>query len=295
MEFLFFFGVVVAIAVGICSGYLRAKDRTRSLMPKSAPDKVNLYEVAYMRGGENELTRVIIVSLVEQGYLEIQAGVQEGGGRIALGEIGDQAEKRISQTHTPPPSGALSPTEQAVYEWFTEARTVKDVFEGHLPSELAGYCLPLEEKLQQEQFLGTDEDSGVRWTAGWVGGLIIGSVGGLRLFVGLERDEPVGFLVLMLIAGIGLLASVCRAGRLSSLGKAYLQQLQDPSAQLTASNGTQYALAAAVFGMAGLENTPLSALGDEFKQGEKSASGGCGGCGGGGCSDGGCGGCGGCG
>ena len=105
---------------------------------------------------------------------------------------------------------------------------------------------------------------------------------------------PLGFLVLMSIAGIGWLAVVCSARRLSTLGRAYLEALQDAAAQLIASNGTQYALAAAVLGMAGLENTPLSALGEEFKRGEKSASGGCGGCGAGGCDgDGGCGGCGG--
>ena len=266
--FLFFFGVVIATTVGICFAYLRARDGTRSLTPLSTPDTVDPYEIAYMRGGGNELTRVVIVSLVEQGYLEVQADVQDKTTlvprspwpvRFPNGDppfSDDNLEKRISQTQTHPSARALSPMEQTVYRWFTEARTVKDVFEGSLPNELAGYSLPLEEKLQQEHLLSTDEDSHVRWTGGLVGGLVIGGAGGLRLLVGLSRDEPVGFLVLMSIAGIGWLAVVCSARRLSTLGRAYLEALQDAAAQLIASNGTQYALAAAALGMAGLENTP---------------------------------------
>jgi len=57
IEFLVFYGVVIALVVGLCVAYLRARDRTRFMIQPSMPDRVDPYEVAYLRGAQNELTR----------------------------------------------------------------------------------------------------------------------------------------------------------------------------------------------------------------------------------------------
>ena len=54
-----------------CFRSIRAVDRTRDLEPPEIPAKLDPYEVAYLRGGENEVTRVAIASMIQRGLLQI--------------------------------------------------------------------------------------------------------------------------------------------------------------------------------------------------------------------------------
>jgi hypothetical protein len=110
------------------------------------PGGLDPYEVAYLRGGRNEVARVVIVSLVERRLLELQ---QPDCGSLRGLVTGS---KYIGQ-RAAPPGVRLSELEQAVYDWFAEPRPVGDIFRKSLPAELTPYCLPFEERLQRRQLL----------------------------------------------------------------------------------------------------------------------------------------------
>lgn len=286
-EFLLFYGTAIVVVLVGAWWHLRPKGSTRSNLAPTPEGTIDPYELAYMRGGENEAARVIIVSLAEQGYLEVLVDRQWWR----------SDEKTICQTSVPPEPGSLSAMETTVYDSFAEApRTGADVFASDLPQLVGSYCLGFEERLQQRGLLATEAECTHRLKAKLIGAAIIGMIGAGRLIVAIGRDEPFGFLVLTSIVGFAALAGLCRTLRLSSTGRDYLKQLQEASAQLVATNGTRYALAVALFGTSALANTPYAHLGEEFEQGASVVAGGCGaGCDGGGGGDGGCGGCGGCG
>jgi uncharacterized protein (TIGR04222 family) len=110
------------------------------------------YEIAYLRGGQNEVARVVLVSLVERHILELQqsdAGVLRHFVRNS---------KSIGQRDARP-AVRLSELEQTVYDWFARPRAVSDVFQKSLPQQLAPYCLAFEERLQRRQLL-SDRSAG---------------------------------------------------------------------------------------------------------------------------------------
>lgn len=136
---------------------------------------------------------------------------------------------------------------------------------------------------------------------------LIGSVGGIKILLGMERDRPVILLViLVLIALVVFLAGVNPMSKVSRLGRRYLKALKkqfrwvgEALRERRVPNGLDSSIAMAVFGVGMLSvgtnfgaGTTYAEFSAAFPPGK--ASGGCGGCGGGGCG-GGCGGCGGCG
>ena len=61
---------IIAVIVA-CSISVRSIDRTRGLELPLIPQKLDPYEIAYLRGGQNEVARVAIASLVQRGVLKI--------------------------------------------------------------------------------------------------------------------------------------------------------------------------------------------------------------------------------
>lgn len=103
--------------------------------------------------------------------------------------------------------------------------------------------------------------------------LAVPAVGVVKIWIGLSRDHPVGFLVaLAIIATGGALALFWRCPHLSRRGDALLRRLQDENAGLRApglletANGTaNLPIALGLFGFAVLANTSLAELPEELK------------------------------
>ncbi len=280
--FLVFYAIVSGVTLLLCRRYVLSKDATRSMTAPAIPEKVDSYEIAYMQGGKNEFTRVVIVGLAERGYLQTTSEKPM---------FSSSEKKHIQQTDVRPRSGVLSQVEQTVYDWFSTARTAEEVFSGDLPDRVGSYGFHYEEQLQQKHLLSDGTAEAVSWNVGLIGGAAIVGIGGLRLLVGLDRGQPIGFLAAMVVVSFIALIFICSSERLTVRGKAYLEQLKRAPDALDYSTGSHYALAAAVLGVAGLAGTPYEDFGHLFKNSQSSSTGGCG-VGGG---DGGCGGCGGCG
>ena len=101
---LFYAGTIVTLVVA-CYRSVRGVDRTIELELPKITSKVDPYEVAYLRGGENEVARVAIASLIQRGLLQITAGKR-------LQATTKQIDRRRA-----PLSGELTPIEARVMKW----------------------------------------------------------------------------------------------------------------------------------------------------------------------------------
>jgi len=314
--FLIFYAAMIAVLVVACSTSIRNLDRTKNLEPPEIPAKLDPYEIAYLRGGENEVTRVAIASLIDRGLL-----------RVAEKKSGPKTTKQIDLGRTPAPRD-LSPIESSIMKWTGFPADPPQIFQSDgIPSLVSESCVHYQDELSEKNLLAPPEMRQLGRRLWVIGAALIIGLGVYKLVVAVAKGHHnVAFLVILGTVGMFALSLACLfLPRTSKMGRAYLEQLQlayfglknqvhpigsltsaltmagDPGARGRLQNPAAYSdclLMVGIFGMASLAGTPLSDLTAMFKQGTSSAGGcGGGGCGGGGCGGGGCGGggCGGCG
>src|SRR5262249_9056786 len=156
--FLAFYAMAIVGVIVACFKSVRSVDQTRDLDPPEIPSKLNPYEVAYLRGGENEVTRVAIASLIRRGVLRITEG------KRWLSTI-----KVIDRSHRPV-AGELDPIEACVMKW-TKFPAQPEVFFGPrgVSSMVAAACAGYEAKLAESDLLAPPEmkAAGIRlWLSG---------------------------------------------------------------------------------------------------------------------------------
>jgi uncharacterized protein (TIGR04222 family) len=290
-EFLLLFAILIAAVALVCWRRKQTRDTSLGNSPVEPVDEIDPYEVAYLRGQAHELARVLIVRLVETRYLQISA-----------------SKTFIEQSLEHPPVEELSAVELTAFEWFDTPRTPLG-----LPSALLAHTVRYEHKLRVESLLTTDEWKTEANKTAAIGVAVVLLIGVMRMIVGITRDKPVGFLVLMGIAGTAVIIWLSRPGRLSRRGLAYLDAIRQKWGWLQERDqgpewGSDWSpsLAAGVFGISVLDGTEWSPVANTFRRAQDTSAtsvggacgggggdGGGGGGGGGGCGGGGCGGCGG--
>lgn len=67
--FLVLYACVIGATLAICWVWVQSLDKTSNLPPLPIPKSVNAYQIAFLRGGENELLRIMIFDLIQRGYL----------------------------------------------------------------------------------------------------------------------------------------------------------------------------------------------------------------------------------
>jgi uncharacterized protein (TIGR04222 family) len=209
------------------------------------------------------------------------------------------------------PAAEVHPLERAVWE---QLRREGSLTVPNLTGAMTETLVPLRRSLEQRGLLLTPAQAAkVRWWPMLVA-LTVPAVGLVKIFVGLQRDRPVGFLALATVVTLVLgLIRFSRQPTLSRAGGRCLRRSRQEQAALKANAGylrqahspleVALPLSVALFGTGVLASGRLSPLDDAIRRSRASAtdsgSGGCGtsGDGGGGgdsgCGGGGCGGCGG--
>jgi uncharacterized protein (TIGR04222 family) len=292
--FLALYAAVIVATLVACYLMKPKRDASSDLPPLLPPEQPDAYELAYLRGGENEVVRIVLFDMIQRGYLEV---VDE---KLLIFTKG----QKLRQKPGHPDPRHLSQLGQAVFAWFSEPRSPADVFRS---SPLVGivqeHCRSSHRRLEKESLFCLDEvKSACRWLA-VVGTVVILGLGAYKLVVALVKGKSnVGFLIMMGIVATAILWKVCASHRLSHRGREYLDRLQ---ATFQGLKGRASAPAAGpdptlvlLVGLFGVEALAGGSY-DYFKRmfAQSAGGGGCGGggCGGGGCGGGGCGGCGGCG
>lgn len=300
--FLFLYAVVILIAL-LGFYWIKSKLDWTSEMPlPQIPTEPDPYEIAYMRGGVNELARSVIFSLVHKGFLQVS---NEG------------KKSFISMAPTQPNWTTLPPIEKGLLGWFQSRRDVKEIFgQFGLAEMLQPLTGEYERKLVQGHFLNsTDHRSKVRLLAILVfGGTLL--LGVYKLIAAITHGRfNIVFLIIFLVVLFFIAMTVGKAPRLSNLGQRYLNALQTAFENLkarmlmeTPRNGQAaptmasvdpFLLAMGIFGVGALTGTAYSEYERAFHRAGATGGTGSSGCGSGcgsSCSSGdGGGGCGGCG
>lgn len=212
--FLFLYAVLIAIsAVGFY--FLKQNlDWTAKMPLPQIPSDPDPYEIAYLRGGENEFARSVIFSLVQKGFLEI---------------VNDSKTSYIQLVRMQPNWTTLSQMERNVLGWFQETREVKHVFEPYgFVENLKPYSGTFEQKLQSGYLL---TPSDVAMKTKLLGLLLGGSVlllGAYKLVAAIFHGRyNIIFLIILSAIAFFVFATIAKTPRLSSLGKQYLARMQN--------------------------------------------------------------------
>jgi uncharacterized protein (TIGR04222 family) len=298
------FNVFTLAIVGILRSNI---DDTDKLPAPAIPPRVDPYEVAFLRGGVNEMARSLIFSLVQKGHAEIVPGEKEG---------------RIRRTVGPTDTKWLSDHERAALNWLEAEREAKEVFDDAtgLTHALQQAVAQYEIDLANRRLLVPDEYRSQAKRYALAAVALIVAVGGYKTVVAIIawRYNVIGAIVITIIGAI-IAASMASLPRMTKLGKKYLERLQAAFEDLKYRSQAPYIgsagsarpilaeggyagvdpllLSVGVFGTGILTGTVFANYNDAFAraQQQQASSGGCGSSCGSGCGSGCGGGCGGCG
>lgn len=313
--FLIFFGFVIFFAVIALALVKSQFDKTDRFAAPSIPPNLDPFEVAYLRGGENEMARAVIFSLLHKGLVEI-----EGTGSNSI----------VKRVENPERKARLSEIEETALNWMRFPLPPKDMFNSRgLPSKLENYSQTYQSNLERRQFLVDEQARNSFKPVKWSVFLLIFLLGAYKTFAAIVHGQyNIILLIIFTIGGLVIANQVSKLPRITKLGKIYLERLQTAFETLKytsqkpylAANQTNLSpqttfgavdpllLSVGVFGGGILAGTVFDNYNQAFHRSQMSSAGGgscgsagCGSCSSGGGSsdggggDGGGGGCGGCG
>ncbi len=283
-EFLGLFLVMLVSAL-VAGLVLRSWHRDDTWLDDHAAS-LNPHELAFLNGGQRQMMQAVLAGMIHAGQLELR---RRGQGAFLAGE------RRLY-------AAGVSPKDEngpgrLIHR---EARVDGGLAITDLPRVLASFAKRTQQALEDRGLLSPRR---ARLLPA-IPMILVLLLGIAKVCVGLDRDRPVGFLVVLCIVtavGAVLLAT---PPRLTSHGRHVLRRWKSEHASLRRSgpeadklDPATLLLAVALFGIASSSTPQLNELRAAVGSGNRSS--GCGsscggsGCGGGGCGGGGCGGCGG--
>ncbi|HXH30833.1 MAG TPA: TIGR04222 domain-containing membrane protein [Bacteriovoracaceae bacterium] len=241
------------------------------------------YEIALLRGGENEALRIAVLSLIDRGLLEVSTDTIKTKNNLAI----DHARRAI---------------EKAILIKFASAAKAHEIYNDEI---LKGTCTEYRTSLGQHRLIATDSVYEARKPMFWFGLIILGGLAGAKLFIALQRGrQNVIFLIILAGLALSFLFKFYNKERtwLGDLALTDLRNLfkglNDRGSSIKPGGETnEAALLAAVFGVSSLSTINFPFIEKIFPKASNSSATACGtSCGsscGGSCGGGGCGGCGG--
>jgi uncharacterized protein (TIGR04222 family) len=281
--FLLIYGAIALAIITAAYGIVRSRDQTRMRGLPPVPSTFDPYELAYLRGGKNEVIRTALYALHQLGLIEVIPAKRSTALRLVAGAGVHRAreltalEERVLRS--------IDPSAQASYLFQS----------GWLESDVERLCEPFRNKLESEELLRSDN---VRRSTLLIPFLASAVLVALSLYGAVNNGLPFGFLVILTMISLilvwNVVAPVARV-RVSGRGRAYLQRLQVAYAEmrpaaLRTEQSPQPDLVSVglvgLFGLGILSGTPDAAFASIFvKKASGVVGGGCGGgtggCGGG--------------
>ncbi len=297
-EFLAFYvawsGAVLAILWVARSAWERRQPQTpplRRWIVGSYPAESDAYAIALLRGGPSEAARAVLGRLVGEGYLLV-----------------DGRQLKLPQ---PPPANAarLDSIEEHVLRALSSGASAglpAQSAEAQAVQAMQHLAAAMQADLEQQGLApaGSVQQGYSLFRRLGVAALL--GLGVMKIAVGVSRDRPVGFLILLTFAFTCVCLFVLKTPLQTFEGRQYLDWLKDSHRGLVQmieqgrrSGQGELALAAGIYGLtilpsfAGLLTALRPPPSSSSSSGCSSSSCSGGGCGGGGCGGGGCGGCGG--
>ncbi len=284
-SFLLIYGVIALAVIAAAYRIVRSRDKTGLCAPPPVPSTLDPYELAYLRGGKNEVIRTALYALHQLGLIEVIPAKWLTGLRLVVGAGVHRARE-------------LTALEERVLRSIDSPVAASYLFQSkRLGSEVERLCEPFRHKLESEELLRSDNVRQSALLIPFLASAVLVALSLYRILLAVNNGWPFGFLVMLTMISLilmwALVAPIARA-RVSDRGRAYLNRLQlayagkRPAAPRS-EQSPQPDLAAVglvgLFGLGILSETPDAAFAGVFAKRASEAVGGCGaatgGCGGG--------------
>lgn len=214
------FNIITLTAVGVLKNRL---DQTAHYALPPIPSNPDPFEIAFLRGGENELARAVVFSLVQKNLLKI---------------INDGKASRIYKSEGTFDTRSLKPIEQTALGWFGTTRDTSEIFQsGGLAQTLRPYYESYQARLEMQNLVVSDETKKKRNRIIWRAAAVIAGLGLFKIIAAILNgySNIIGIIVIGCI-GLFLVGVIGKLPRLTKLGKAYLERLQLAFDQLKSNN-----------------------------------------------------------
>ncbi len=205
----------VIILSAIALSVARANsDRSDHLNIPAIPPDPDPYEIAFLRGGANEVARAIIFSLIQKGIVEIVS--EEKASRLKLGSLANVSDR-------------LPVIEQTALDWMGLSREAGEVFEKKygLVEQIEPFLSVYRDSLEKKQVLTTLESSRRLRKYGITTALFVLAVGGYKVLASIAYGNfNIGFTIVAAFVGFFVIGVITTLPRLTKLGKKYLERLR---------------------------------------------------------------------
>jgi len=273
-QFLIFYGMLCAGMLAFARFFVAKADDSTMFGVELLPREFNPFEIAFLRGGTNELVRYAVFDLTHHGLLELAPA--EG-----------KKERPIRRTGYVADLAAIHPVCALVYGYFDVPHTAEELFKSDVPQAVDAAFAAERSRLEERRLLSVQAARDASRTARIVGLCAILLPAAYRLWYAFEmQHRNVLFLLgIALVASI-LLFPITSVRRLSRRGREYVNGLRasltggGAAAPSPSSPAFPVLVAAGGFGL--LAATPYEDLNLTFRRQAKAngASGSCsGGCG----------------
>jgi uncharacterized protein (TIGR04222 family) len=175
-----------------------------------------------LRGGETEVTRIAIKSLLERCLLKLTESRDWSSTDLLI-------RKQVDRGRQPEP-GELSPIEACIMKWTRFPALRREIYEpGGVPDLLREMCGDYRDNLADQELLTPPGMTRIGVRLWWIGSALILGLGGYLLAVALAKGEPIVTVVLCPMALMGAIAlevACLDFPRISHRGRAYLERLE---------------------------------------------------------------------
>ena len=287
--------VSVIVLSAVTLGVARVNsDRSDQLSIPAIPADPDPYEIAFLRGGANEVARAVIFSLIQKGLVEI---------------VSDAKTSRLKAVPHGTPSRELPVIEQTALDWLGVSREAGEAFQKKhgLVDQVEPFIYVYRDALEKKQVLTSLESSRRLRKFGIAAALFIVAIGGFKFLASIAYGNfNVAFTIIAGFIGVIAIGAVSTLPRMTKLGKRYLERLRLAFDDLKYRSQTPYIrtsetkvlpqptfagvdpllLSVGLFGPSILVGTVFDDFNSAFQRSQQQAS--SGGCGSGGCGSSGC-------
>ncbi|MEZ5392708.1 MAG: TIGR04222 domain-containing membrane protein [Bryobacterales bacterium] len=212
-QFLGLYASLIAVALAGAYFAMRASPQGDGLQPvvPSSPDP---YEMAYLRGGEMEVSKLALIELARGGYIQERVGTALRGGKVLLGQSEGASPSRLS-----------APLRQIFDLVGGDGKSPGELMrESGFRGAVGQIVARFEPRVQREGLL---VPTGRKMAVFLYTAMPILSLGGYKLAVALSKGRyNVGFLIIFTLVALIALRAIT-SQRLTARGKKYFWQTQE--------------------------------------------------------------------
>ncbi len=208
--FLVLYALVIIATIIFLKIISRFVDNTDKLPSPIIPNEVDPFEIAYLRGKEEEMARSVIFSLIQKKQIEIS-----------------EDQSTIKRINAEAGANRITKIEQITISWLGNQRSTKEVFgKSGLVKQLESYGMAYKQKLEQQEMLVS---SATKWKftiLKWIGIFAIWGIGFYKILAALINGKYNVALILVFGLTGFIVILFLSMPRISKLGSDYLERLQ---------------------------------------------------------------------